>query len=56
MTNKARLKSIEEIRNFLEDALKGAKDSPPSTRYELGYCAAIEELERLTDPAGYRRA
>ena len=55
MTNHAELKSVEEIRAFLLNSLAESRTAPPDTRYQTGFYAALEELERMTDPAGYNR-
>ena len=33
--------------------LESLKWPPPDTRYQVGFYEAFEEIERLTDPAGY---
>jgi hypothetical protein len=50
VTNNAQLKSVEEIRAYLQNALG---EATRDTRYTLGFYEALEEIERLTDPAGY---
>jgi acetyl-CoA carboxylase carboxyltransferase component len=48
VTNNAQLKSVEEIRAYLQNALG---EATRDTRYTLGFYEALEEIERLTDPA-----
>lgn len=55
MTNNAKLKTVEEIRAFLEHAIDESKNDRPDTRYQLGFHAALEELERMTNTNGYNR-
>ena len=55
MTNKAELKTVKEIRDYLENVLLEIKGAPPDTRFLLGFYASLAELERMTNPAGYYR-
>ena len=55
MTNKAKLKTVKEIRAYLKTVLLEIESEPPDTRYLFGFYASLAELERMTNPAGYNR-
>jgi hypothetical protein len=46
---------LDDIRSYVDDALKSFQSDLPGTRYQLGYLAAYKELKRLIHPVGYRR-
>jgi hypothetical protein len=53
-TSKAELQTIEAVRAYSVDILRGF-NTTPRTRYEAGFQASFEEFCNLLHPAGYRR-
>jgi len=52
--SKAELKTIEAVRAYTADILRGF-NTTPRTRYEAGFQSSFEEIGNVLHPAGYHR-